>query len=602
LRRVLLPSAFFLTLFALTLVVTGGFVTSVGGVRVSARSPGAAWIGAAALVVWWFVLARRASSVRDDLTQADAWVTRHASFIVVVIGALAGAVALRFNSFSAGGSDASGYLSYVVMLASGEITRVEPLAAIADWRDAQTTLVPLGWRVGLDAGVQVPTYAVGLPLLMLFPHVVGGIVAASSVVPMSLFVAVVAIGRLAHRLGGAVAGIVAATWLASSPVALIEAMQPMSDVPVTAAWLVCLLLVMTDRPEVTAVPAAGSSIAARSESVARSSFVARSSVVAGLVAALAILIRPNLAPLAAIPALYYLRRREMRGAMLFALPVVVAGFVVAYLQWRYFGSPLHSGYGSASEIYAISNLAPNAALYTRWLFETHGPWLLLAPVAAFWPSASRSVMRWLLLFGSLVLVSYLLSSVFEMWTYLRYILPTLALAVVAVSVVVSALVAKAAASVRAPLTAILVLSVAMLNITTAKGLGVFRFADQQRRASLAGRYLESALPLNAVVIAGEQSGATRYYTRRSIVRWDFLDPAAYDESLNRLEASGYDAWIALDTWEEDLFRTKFRGTASAALDWPPVVEAGTEIRMRAWRIRDRARHISGERVSSDRLR
>ena len=41
-----------------------------------------------------------------------------------------------------------------------QLSRVEPLARVADWFDGAATLAPLGWRAAAD-GRQVPTYAVG---------------------------------------------------------------------------------------------------------------------------------------------------------------------------------------------------------------------------------------------------------------------------------------------------------------------------------------------------------------------------------------------------------------------------------------------------------
>jgi hypothetical protein len=49
-------------------------------------------------------------------------------------------------------------------------------------------------------------------------------------------------------------------------------------------------------------------------------------------------------------------------------------------------------------------------------------------------------------------------------------------------------------------------------------------------------------------------------------------------------------------------RSKFAGMAAAALDWPPVMEAGPVMLTRAWRLADRERFLSGQRVATDRLR
>src|SRR4029450_11759120 len=105
----------------------------------------------------------RAGRIGDDLAAVDSWLIRHASAIIVVIALVAGALALRFSTYSASGSDASGYLSEADMLWRGAPARAEPLSAIATWFDGPAPLAPLGWRATAD-GRQVPTYPVGLPL------------------------------------------------------------------------------------------------------------------------------------------------------------------------------------------------------------------------------------------------------------------------------------------------------------------------------------------------------------------------------------------------------------------------------------------------------
>ena len=133
---------------------------------------------------------------------------------------------------------------------------------------------------------------------MALPHAVAGTTGAVLVVVLSTGVAVWATGALAWRLGGGVAALIAATLVATSPTFLYHAFQPMSDVPVTAAWIVCWLQVAR------AAPASG-----------------------GLAAAVATLIRPNLAPLAAVPWLVITLAGDRAGlpgrAVRFAVPVTV---------------------------------------------------------------------------------------------------------------------------------------------------------------------------------------------------------------------------------------------------------------------------------------
>ena len=105
-----------------------------------------------------------------------------------------------------------------------------------------------------------------------------------------------------------------------------------------------------------------------------------------------------------------------------------------------------------------------------------------------------------------------------------------------------------------------------------------------------------------MIAAGEQSGAMRYYTGRSILRWDVLTVESFVRATQRAAAAGYDVWIALDEWEENAFRAKFVGTGGGDLDWPPQLDAGMTLRTRAWRLRDRARYIRDGVSHTDRVR
>ncbi len=263
----------------------------------------------------------------------------------------------------------------------------------------------------------------------------------------------------------------------------------------------------------------------------------------------------------------------------------VAGALIAFVQWRWFGSPLRSGYGTADEIYALANVGPNVRLYGEWLLDTHGPWLLAAPLAAV--AVPGRALRWLLLFAAAVVAAYLVYAVFETWTYLRFLLPALAIAMVATSALVATLQDRLPAALRAGVLLAIVIAIAALQVRSARSHDAFRTADRHARASLAGRYLAAAMPARSVIIAGEQSGALRYYTGRSILRWEVMTPDGLTAATTSLADAGYEVWIALDEWEEDLVRQRFKGSDVAALDWPPLLEAGTLMRTRAWRLRDR---------------
>jgi hypothetical protein len=199
-------------------VVTGGFVTTLFSIRLSARSPLPAFLIAAAATGLWLLATARRGHLALELERLDArWAARWKS-VVLATALTAATVSGVFHTFSATGSDASGYLSYSRLLLEGRLTRVEPLAPIARWTDGPATLAPLGWRAGRDARTQVPTYAVGLPLLIAPFLAVGDDTAASLAIPPSFALAIVAAAVLAFRLAGAYPAVLTAAWLATSPV------------------------------------------------------------------------------------------------------------------------------------------------------------------------------------------------------------------------------------------------------------------------------------------------------------------------------------------------------------------------------------------------
>jgi hypothetical protein len=267
-----------------------------------------------------------------------------------------------------------------------------------------------------------------------------------------------------------------------------------------------------------------------------------------------------------------------------AIPIAMATAAVAYIQWMYFGSPFRSGYGTAAEIYTLSNVGPNARLYAQWLLATHGPWLFIAPLALL--IATREL-AWTLTFAVLVILAYLVYAIFESWTYLRFMLPAMAAAMLAVSVLVTTLLRRAPVPLRVPAIGAVLLALVSMNVAAAREHGVFRFADRQARGRVMGERLADLLPVNSVIVSSEHSGTMRYYTGRTVVRWDVMTPAAMPDALDWLTLNGYQIWVVLDDWEEEQFRKKFPALASASLDYEPAVEsaAGVGIRTRAWRAR-----------------
>ncbi|HYE85524.1 MAG TPA: hypothetical protein VEA16_04180 [Vicinamibacterales bacterium] len=546
----------------MVLAVSGGFRTTVGGLRISARSPFPLTIATLATITLWYVNARRAHSIAADLTAAWEACQRHAAIVAIGLASLG--TTATFATRSAAGADASGYISEAALLSSGRLFHVDPLADLVRGHDSFLTS-PLGWRPAAD-GTQAPTYPPGLPLLFMVPHAIAGVGGASWVVSICGAIAVIATGLLAVEFAGGVTGLIAAVLLAFTPVFLYQGIQPMSDVPVTAAWMVCFALLCRAAPLDTA---------------------------AGIACALAVLIRPNLAPLAIVPLLLSRRR------IAFAVPVAIAAGVIADLQWIWYGSPLRSGYGGADELFALSNIGANASRYFAWLIAT-APALLLA-VFGFLRLKSNRAAQGLMAFSLLVVAAYLVYAVFDDWSYLRFLLPAVAVFAIFAAVALSAWIDRWPVSIRAVLLFVVVIAITAHGLAVARAMQTFRLADHLRRVERVAGFINEDVPPSAVIVAGEQSGSMRYYTERPIVRWEAASPEALSVVTTALEQSRRPVYIVLDAWEDGRFREKFSSVPAAALDWPPILDAGTSHRTRLWKLSDRERFLRGEQLETIRL-
>ncbi len=560
------------------LAVSGGVRATVGGFRISARSPIGATVAALAVVAAWWVLARRAKAVAADLEAAWSSLEQHSTPVIGLLAALIGMVTLNFATHSAAGADASGYLSEAAQWAAGHMFHRDALAGTLGVGEPWLT-APLGWRPSPLSGLQSPTYPPGLPLLMAAPYALGGTTAAAGVVMASAVLTVWATGLLAARMAGGVAGVIAAVTIAVSPILLFQSIQPMSDVPVTAAWMLTwvLLIPRGAQPE----PVRGGKPLGLS-------------LLAGVACALAVLIRPNLAPLAAVP--LFLIGWNVRRIVVFSIPVAVAGLLLMWLQWQWYGSPFRSGYGTADELFAIGNISANASRYSSWLTAT-SPALLIAPIgiAMLWRYA---VTKTLATFAALVVLAYLVYAVFDVWSYLRFLLPALAIAAVFAGSAIAITLRRLPVAWRLVSAATIALSLFAHGVSQARALDTFRLADQQRRVERVADFISTTLPGETVIISGEQSGSLRYYTGRAVLRWDAASPAALSAALMALGADGRPVVVALDAWEREPFRAKFSGLATVSLEWPAAFEAGASHRTHVWLLSDRLRFLSGERVQT----
>jgi hypothetical protein len=481
----------------------------------------------------------------------------HAIAALLVVAALF--VGIRWGSFVAAGSDASGYVSQAEMWLRGELTMLAPQwARDGRWNSAGWTSAPLGYRPSEISYILVPTYSPGLPMAMALFQAAGGRDAVYYVVPLLGALTIWATYLLGSGLGGPWAGVLGAALMVSSPTFLLMLVQPLSDVPAAGLWGIALWLAWRDGW--------------------------RAAAAAGLAAALAILTRPNLAPLAAVVGLMIVVRRgaRVRDVAAFAAPIVPAALGIALLNSLWYGSPLRSGYGTPGVLYAVDRIWPNLRNYVGWMLGTQTPLVLLAFGAPFAVDRGRLDRRmvWLttVVFPLAVFLLYLPYFVFEVWWYLRFLLPAYPPLLAAVGAVAVAVVHRAARPLPArAAAALLVCAVAVYGVRYS---GAFELQRLDRRYVRMAAFV-TQLPPQSVFVSLAHSGSIRYYTGRDVLRWEILDPDALDTAVTYLKSRGHEVYLAADTGEVADFKRRFAASATVrALDRAAPIDVGEALLIR----------------------
>ena len=529
------------------MIVTGGIDARIWGVVVRSREPLRALSAGLVLLLIHAFLFRR--ELTRDLGRVLAIVRARASAIAAVLALAAGAHGIAFGTFSVGGADAYGYVNQAYDWTGGMLPRPIAVDRVLPFESSERMQAPLGYREGREAGTIVPTYAPGLPLLMALALILCGPCGPFLVVPVTGALFVWVAFRLGARAGGSLVGLAAALAIATSPVFLFQSVWPMSDVPAGAAWTAAALFATGSRR--------------------------RSAAASGLFAAVGVLIRPNLLPVALIIVLFMLVRarpgeRPARVAVSGAA-LIAAVLFVGWLNALWFGSPLNSGYGAAGELYGWSNVTANLKLYPAWMWQSHPLWLPLA-VLALVPRLRRSLdtpalVLCTVVFGAVV-ACYVSYAQFEVWWYLRFLLPGFgALAVLAAAGLVS--VARVIPRPFGALAGVMVLSLlAIGSVTFAARQGVFGgISASERRYAVVGAFTTS-LPDHAALVAVQHSGSLRFHSGRRVVRFDTLEYPRSLQLVPALQQLGHHPFLVIDDSEAASVRTHFGIPEDAPLPWP----------------------------------
>lgn len=544
------------SLLFLIVIVSGGFLIVTGPIRLSVRRwPGPLTVSLASWGLGYLLCGRQA--LASAAAEVLPFIERHAVAIVLVLAASSAGIGVALGTYAASGSDAAGYVSQARMFSSGRVSFVEPLISQVAWPDAPWAFSTLGYRPGVGPDELVPTYPPGLPLVMS---------AFAGLGPDAVFFVVPAFGAIAvcgayavgRRVHSAAAGIGAAALLATSPIFLFQIVQPMSDVAATAWWAMATIFAMSVAPN--------------------------AGLAAGAAAGLAVLTRPNLAPLGAVVILMLaVTQRSWVGVLRFAIGLCPSIGALLFLQSRLYGSPFASGYGEVSSLFAWSNVLPNVEAYTWRLVRGEPASLLLlisvvlvlvvARVRAVpWPSGGLGRV---VLLGSVtaavVLACYLPYGQFTEWFYLRFFLPAFPAAFALVSAVTLSALAFLPPAARGVAFAAVLTLVATSNIVTADREQAFHLHLFEARYRLAGQYLAASLPANAVVVSAQESASALYYTPFPVVRWDLI-ATSLDTVVADLRAARRTAVLVIEDWEVPALRARFPLSTLAKLERSPRAE------------------------------
>ena len=485
--------------------------------------------------------------------------------VVALIAAAVVGVCIRWGSFVAGGSDSYCYLYQAERWADaikhpfgGRLQVVEPLANEAPWPDAAATFAPVGHAPSPTVtGAVVPICPPGLSLAMAPFILVAGRDGAFAILPLFGALLILATYLVGARFGGKV-GVAAALIAAVSPIVLYQAVQPMSDVPAAALWMLAVALA--------------------------SSTGRHHAILSGLATSAAILVRPNLLPLGFAIGVFLLARPErttrqrFRAAIQYAAGSSLGCIAIATINSVFYGSPFASGYGSFDTLFSANHVGPNVRSYLDWLWTTHTPAIALAILAPLLLPGALTA-----LFVSLFVLNlalYLPYTRFEDWSFLRFLLPTIPLVLVLVVAATDTIVRRwiRLADTKLVLTVVSI-GLALLFVREARDRQVFRLHRMESRFERAGRFVGERLPSNAVVFTTWHSGSVRFYGDRKTVVWDVLDPAWLDRSVEYLRSRGYDPYFLFEGQEEQRFRERFRGGLLGALDWPPMTDIVGQVRI-----------------------
>jgi hypothetical protein len=545
------------TIVAAVIAATGGFTFHVAGARLSMHAvvrPVVAAVSCGALAL--LCLGREAASRRlDQLSNRVAGISTPVAIgFAITIG-----VATFVNgAHVAGGTDSAGYLGQARLWRSGNLRIETPLSHQLQLSNGQYVFTPAGYQPA-SIGASVPAYPPGLPLMM----AAAGERAQFMVVPCCAAAIVMLAFALGRKVGGDDTALLAAAAAGASPILLVQAVQPMSDVPAAFWWTLAIWLLLIKSP--------------------------MAAVLAGLAAAAACFVRPNMfamTPLLGLVSLWWngWNRSSIARVVLVAAPIGIAAAGFVWLQQALFGGATTTGYGPVETLFSVDHVWRNLARYPRWAIHVQSALIVIGLAAPFliargWLSPSMEVTRavrlawsgWLLYAALQVL--YLLYLVFDDWVYFRFLLPALPLVLVLQAATLAAATRFAPPASRRLIVLALAILIASWGVGRARGLGAFGLQDSEQRYLDVAEFSRS-LPPDAVFVTLQYSASLWYYRSAPILRWDWIDALEIDGAVETLVSRGQRVYAVIDDWELPGLRLRYTGTRFVTRLTTPIFTAG----------------------------
>jgi len=509
--------------------------------------------------------------------------TRAPVAAALLVSVALGLTAWTWRTGAVGGSDSACYALMTKAYAEGQWQPVSALAGEVPWPDATRVAAPGGFLPSaIREGAAVPVCAPGYGMLVAPLARVGGLDAVHLVPPLAAALLAWLAFVLTRRLSTAWAGAGAALLVATSPIVLFQAMQPMNDITTGALWLGVAILMLAGRPVAT-----------------------------GALIGLGLLVRPNLAPAAVVAVVVCAffaagsgpagrLRRGLRAVVLATLAALPGVGLVLALNASLYGSPFQSGYGDLGALFSFAHVPANVARYGGTWLATSTPFVLLAGAAPFVVAASARLAAWCLIaLAAALSVVYLAYRPFPEWWYLRFLLPAVVVSLVLAMSAVASFAGRFRGRAVPLVAALAVVAVALGTVRRPEAREAFGLARLESRFPLTAAVVAARLPTAAVIVTGWDSGAVRFQPGREVVMWDALDPAWLDRALGWLAAHGRSPAIVLEAWEQEAFRARFASQVYGALDWPPRYDL--DRRVQVYLPEDRDRYVAGDTIPTERV-